>query len=52
MHRGYHVLAVPTWERKLRAGFAVAVIGFSNDDPATTLWIVLNPAKLRGRRRR
>jgi hypothetical protein len=32
-----------------QAGYAVAVIAVSCDDgPATTLWIVLNPAKLRG----
>jgi NADH dehydrogenase len=30
MHRGYHVLAVPTWERKIRVlgvWFAAAVFG-------------------------
>nr|BFE55485.1 hypothetical protein GCM10020063_000110 [Dactylosporangium thailandense] len=32
-----------------RAGTAVAVIAVSrHEDRATTLWIVLNPAKLRG----
>ena len=36
-----------------RAGTAVAVIAVSCDeDWATTLWVVLNPAKLRGSHRR
>jgi RNA polymerase sigma-70 factor (ECF subfamily) len=36
-----------------RAGRAVAVVGVTcHDDRATALWVVLNPAKLRGWHRR